>query len=166
MKLKTVAVGFCLLLLACAAQAQTKASGVIKCTKPDQSHKIDVGPNHAFMIDQSKRLADKAKPFTIAGAASTTGVSTNVTEVNGNQSKFHGYYTDTMDNGDKAEYSFQGSAAMKDGVMQSATDNWMLVRGTGKLKGAKGKGTCKGSSGADGAITWDCEGEYTMAATK
>ena len=68
-----------------------------------------------------------------------------------------------MENGDRGEYSFHGTAVMKDGAIQTAEDSWTLVRGTGKLKGAKGKGTCKGTGAADGSITWECQGQYTLA---
>ena len=68
-----------------------------------------------------------------------------------------------MENGDKAEYSFQGTATIKDGTMQPTGESWMLVHGTRKLKGAKAKGTCKGTGAADGSVVWECEGEYTLA---
>ena len=97
------------------------------------------------------------------GSGRGSAVSTNFTDVQGNKSSFHGYYVDTMENGDKGEYSFRGTATMKDGAIQTAQDAWTLVRGTGKLKGAKGKGTYKGTGAADGSITWDCKGEYTLA---
>ena len=34
--------------------------------------------------------------------------------------------------------------------------------GTGKLKGLKGQGTYKGKGNADGSITYEVEGEYTL----
>ena len=163
MRLKAHVVVLCLVLCVGVAQAQIKASGTITCGKPDLQHKIDVGSNHSFLLDQSKCSADKDKPFTIAGVKSGPGASTNATDVQGNKSIFHGYYVDTMENGDRGEYSFHGSATTKDGVIQTAEDSWTLVNGTGKLKGGKGKGTCKGSGAADGSITWECAGELTLA---
>ncbi len=162
MRLKSYLAVLCLLLCAGIAHAQVKASGTIKCGKPDVQHKIDVGPNHTFLLDQAKCSADKDKPFDINGVKSGNGVSTNSTDVQGNKARFHGYYVDAMENGDKGEYSFQGTATMKDGAIQTADDSWALVRGTGKLKGAKGKWTCKGTGAADGSITWECQGEYTF----
>jgi hypothetical protein len=126
-------------------------------------HKIDVAANHALVLSQANCSADKDHGFSINGVKSGSGVSTNATEVQGSKAKFHGYFVDTMENGDKAEYSFQGTGMMKDGVMQTAEDSWTLVSGTGKLKGAKGKGTCKGTGAADGSVTWECQGEYTLA---
>ncbi len=162
MRLKTHVAVLCLLLCAGVAQAQIKASGTLKCAKPDVAYKVDVGPNHSFALDQSKCSDDKDKPFTISGVKSVNAVSTNSTEVQGNKAKYTGYYVDTMENGDKGEYSFHGTATMKDGAIQTANDSWTLVRGTGKLKGAKGKGTCKGTGVADGSVTWECAGEFTL----
>jgi hypothetical protein len=166
MKLKTHVAVLCLLWCAGMAQAQIKASGTIKCAKPDVQHKIDVAPNHAFVVDQAKCAADKDKPFAINGVKSGNGISTESTEVQGNKSRFTGYYVDTMENGDKGEYTFRGTATTKDGAIQTADDSWTLVRGTGKLKGARGKGTCKGTGAADGSITWECAGEYKLASSK
>jgi len=163
MRLKSSLSVICLLLCAVVAHAQVKASGTLKCGKPDVEHKIDAAANHTFVLDQAKCPADKDKPFTINGVKSKSGVSTNSTEVQGNKSSYHGYYVDTMENGDKGEYSFHGTATMKDGAIQTTEDSWTLVSGTGKLKGAKGKGTCKGTGAADGSITWECQGEYTLA---
>jgi hypothetical protein len=163
MRHKSYAAVLCLLLCAGVAHAQVKASGTLKCDKPAVQHKIDVGPNHAFVLDQAKCSADKDKPFEINGVKSGSGVSTNSTEVQGNKSRYQGYYVDAMENGDQGEYSFHGTAIMKDATIQTAEDSWTLVHGTGKLKGAKGKGTCKGTGASDGSIAWECHGEYTLA---
>jgi hypothetical protein len=156
-------VAVCLLVWVGVAGAQVKASGTLKCGKPDVEHTVEVGPNHVLVLDQSKCLADKDKPFEIGGVKSANAVSSDFSDVQGNKSKFHGYYSDTMENGDKGEYRFQGTATMKDGAIQTAEDSWTLLRGTGKLKGAKGNGTCKGTGAADGSLTWECDGEYTLA---
>lgn len=155
--------GICVLLSATVSLAQVKASGMLKCAKADPQHKLDVSDNHSLVLEQSKCSADKDKPFEINGVKSGNGISTDVNDVQGTKARFHGYYVDTMENGDKGEYSFHGSGSIKDGNLQSAEDSWTLVSGTGKLKGAKGKGTCKGTGAADGSITWDCQGEYTLA---
>jgi len=163
MRRKTYVAVICALLSASAAQAQVKASGTLNCGKPDVERKIDIGSDDAFVLNQSKCSAGKDKPFEISGVKSANGVSTISVDVQGSRSRFRGYYMDTMENGDKGEYSFQGTATMKDGAIQLAEDSWELVGGTGKLKGAKGKGTCEGAGAADGSITWKCEGEYTLA---
>jgi hypothetical protein len=41
---------------------------------------------------------------------------------------------------------------------------WSLMRGTGKLKGAKGGGTYEGKLDADGVLTLALEGVYEPAA--
>jgi hypothetical protein len=51
---------------------------------------------------------------------------------------------------------------MEKGQFQSASDAWSIIDGTGKFKGAKGKGTCKGKGNPDGSSTFDCAGEYTL----
>jgi hypothetical protein len=162
-KPKTYVAVICVLLCASAAQARVKASGTLNCGKPDLERKIDIRSDHSFVLNQSKCSADKDKPFEISGVRSANGVSTVSIDVQENRSRFHGYYIDTMENGDKGEYSFQGTATMKDGVIQLAEDSWALVAGTGKLMGAKGKGTCEGTGATDGSVTWKCEGEYTLA---
>jgi hypothetical protein len=163
MRLKTYVAVICALLCASSLQAQVKASGALNCGKPDVERKIDVGSDQSFVLNQSRCSADKDKPFEIGGVRSANGVSTTSSDVQGNRSRFHGHYMDTMENGDKGEYSFQGTATMKAGAIQLAEDSWELVGGSGKLKGAKGKGTCEGTGAADGSITWKCEGEYTLA---
>ncbi len=67
-----------------------------------------------------------------------------------------------MANGDKAYYRYQGTAVLKDGMPQTEEGRWSLIRGTGKLKGVKGKGTYKGKAGADGTMTYEVEGEYEL----
>jgi len=119
-------------------------------------------PNHAFSVGQIK--CAWTKPWKIAGIAGKEGIGTFSGEVEGNKSRFHAYYVDTMENGDKAHYRYQGTATLKDGAPQSEEGTWTLVRGTGKLKGLTGKGTYKGTVGADGTMTYEVEGEYQAPA--
>jgi len=51
-----------------------------------------------------------------------------------------------MENGDKAYYCYQGTAVLKDGAPQTET--------------GPGKGTYKGTAGADGTMTYEVQGEY------
>ena len=149
--------------LAAVASAQTKFSGTAQCAKPDQDHSIQVGDraNHSFELTQGK--CTWAKPYEIAGIQSKEGVYTEFDEVSGDTSRYRGYYMDTMANGDKVYFRYEGTATLKDGVLQSADQKWTLVRGTGKLKGIKGKGTDKlKAAAADGSSTWDTEGEYEL----
>ncbi len=159
---RTVLPSLIVLALATVAGAQTKISGTSQCAKADAQHAIMVGdrPGHSFMISQSK--CTWTKPWEIAGIQSKEGVATSFDEASGSSSRTRGFYHDTMANGDKANYRYEGTVSLKDGAPQSAEIKWTLVGGTGKLKGAKGKGTCKGKPGSEGSITWDCEGEYEL----
>lgn len=148
--------------MATAAQAQTKISGTNHCAKPDPQYAVQVGdrPNHTFSLGQTK--CAWTKPWEIAGIPGKEGVGTFSGEITGNTFRFHAYYVDEMANGDKAYYRYQGTATLKDGVAQTETGTWSLVRGTGKLKGITGKGTYKGTAAADGTETYEVEGEYTL----
>lgn len=149
--------------LGLSAFAQTKASGTAQCAKPDLQHAIEVGdvPNHSFAISQGK--CTWTKPLDLQGVQSKEGVATFSADNRGNSSRFHGVYVDTLANGDKGRYSFEGSGTLKDGNFQTAESKWRLVSGTGKLKGAKAQGTCKGTGAPDGSVTYECSGEYTFA---
>lgn len=163
MRIRTFFLCLIVFALAAVASAQTKISGTAQCSKPDQEHSIQVGdkPNHSFVINQGK--CTWTKPFEIAGIQNKEIVGTGFAEIRGNTSRGHGYDVDTMTNGDKAYYREEFSFTLKDGVPQSGDVKWTFVGGTGKLKGIKGKGTCKlTSAAADGSSTADCEGEYEL----
>ncbi len=115
---------------------------------------------HSLAIAQVK--CKWSKPWEMAGIQNKEGVSTAYNDVTGNRSRTHGYYVDTMANRDKAFYSYEGPVTLKDGAPQSAEAHWSLIGGTGKLKGIKGKGTCKGKARQDSGLTWECEGEYEL----
>lgn len=150
-----------LCLIATAASAQ-KVSMQYKCAKPAVAHSIDVGdaPGHSYAINQDKCTATKGE---LAGVQRKEGAGTNFSENAGNASKFHGIFVETLANGDKIHYGFEGSGTTKNGMFVTAADKWWVNSGTGKFKGAKGEGTCKGKGNADGSVTWDCEGTYQMA---
>lgn len=149
-------------LLSCAALAQTKSDTQWKCAKASIQHSIDVGdkPGHAYSVDQINCTAAKGE---IGGVKQKSGVGTEFIEVNGDKFTGHGVFVETMANGDKNHYTYEMMGTMKNGALQAATDKWTLREGTGKLKGAKASGTCKGAGNADGSATWDCTGDYTMA---
>lgn len=149
--------------MAAVAGAQTKISGTNHCAKPDPQTSVQVGdrPNHALSLGQNK--CAWTKPWEIAGIPGKEGVATFSGEITGNTFRFHAYYVDEMANGDKAYYRYQGTATMKDGVSQTEEGSWSLIRGTGKLKGVKGKGTYKGKPGADGTMTYEVQGEYELS---
>jgi len=157
---KALFVVCCSCLLTSFAVAQTKISGTFTCGKSSTQQMVPVGdrPNHSLGITQGS--CTSTKPWTIAGVASKEGVGTDTMDANGDVSRSHGMYVDTMENGDKAIYRVEGTATTKDGKV-SATNKWQLVDGTGKLKGVKGEGTCKASGTVD-SVAYDCDGEYTM----
>ena len=148
-------------LLTSLAVAQTKMSGTIKCGKSSIEHMVPVGdhPDHFFGVTQAN--CSWSKPWTVADVASKEGTGTGVVEANGEIGKAHGVYVDTMANGDKAHYRYESTSTTKNGQIQINEHKWQLVEGTGKLKGVKGHGTCKGSGTTDGGVTYECEGEYT-----
>ncbi|MGD0920662.1 MAG: hypothetical protein ABSA70_02720 [Terriglobia bacterium] len=163
MRLKIIFTFLVVFALAAAASAQTKISGAQTCAKADVEYSIQVGdrPNHAFVISQAK--CTWTKPWEIAGIQGKEGIATGFSEISGDTSRYRGSYVQTMANGDKVHYRYDGTATLKDGVPQSAELKWTLVGGTGKLKGIKGKGTNKlKAAAADGSSTWDCEGEYEL----
>lgn len=150
------------LALAATAAAQTKISETVQCGKPDDQKAIEVGDRMGHALSVAKSSCQATKQWEIEGIQNKEGVSVAVIDATGNKSRTRGYYTDTMANGDKTFFRYEGPGTLKDGATESAEVKWTLTGGTGKLKGVKGKGTCKGKGAADGSVTWDCEGEYEM----
>lgn len=80
----------------------------------------------------------------------------------GSNGKVAGTYVDTLANGEKVYYSYESTAVLQAGMLQSMQNKWKIVGGTEKLKGIKGEGTCTGKGAPDGGLTFDCTGEYTL----
>jgi hypothetical protein len=160
MRLRTILAGLCLSLLATLASAQAKISGSAQCTKPDIQQKVDIPdhPGHALSISQFK--CTWTKPLEVAGVKDKDGLDSGSADVHGDKATSHGYYVDNMENGDKAFVHWQGTDSMKDGTSEG---KWSYVGGTGKFKGLKGGGTYKGKYAPDGSVSFDVEGEYTLA---
>ena len=148
-------------LCATVALAQGKADTGWACGKPAMANSIEVGdqPNHAYAIDQIKCTATKGE---IAGVKEKEGTGTEFAEVNGSSLKGHAIWVETMANEDKIYATYQFTITLKDGQMQSGSDKWQYTGGTGKFKGIKGNGTCKGTGSADGSSNWSCSGTYTL----
>ena len=167
MKAGVLAVTLPLVLLPGMVLAQTKISGSGRCGKADVEHSIPAPdrPNHTFGLSQGKCVW--TKPWEIDGIKGKEGVATISEEMTGDSARAREFYVDTMENGDKAFYRYEATTTLKEGKPQSSQGRWTLVGGTGKLKGAQGKGTCKVLTfEADGGITFECEGEYTLPAPK
>jgi len=160
MRLRSMLACVVVLTFGISVAAQTKISGTKHLAKPDPQTMVQLGdrPVHAFAVGQVK--CAWTKPWQIEGIPGKEGVGTFSGEVEGNKNRFHAYYVDTMENGDKAYYRYQGTAVLKDGAPQTEEGTWSLIRGTGKIKGVTGKGTYKGTAGADGTMTYEVEGEY------
>jgi hypothetical protein len=149
--------------LAAAALAQTKISGTVQCGKADEEHKLEVGdpPHHSLMISKGK--CTWTRPMEIAGTRTKEDVGTAFDEISGDKSHGHGYVVGTLVNGDTMYVRTQGSATLKNGLMENAEGTWTFTGGTGKLKGIKGKGTYKGKGAPDGSTAYEVEGEYQLA---
>ena len=143
------------------ALAQGKVANGWACGKPAMAHGIDVGdqPNHAYAIDQIKCTSTKGE---IGGVKEKEGTGTEFAEVTGDKSSGHGIFVETMANGDTIHFTYQFTATLKNGQLQSASDKWQATSGTGKFKGIKASGTCTGTGAADGSTNWECSGTYSL----
>lgn len=137
--------------------AQTKLSGAGTCAKPDVTHTIAIGdrPNHSFTISQT--TCRWTKPFNIGGLRSKGGQGVQSDELTDSTSQFHGYYLDTMSDGERAYYRYVGT-----GTPQGAMWNWLFVGGTGRLRGLRGSGSCRAKPIAGGVSAWECTGSYQL----
>lgn len=144
------------------APGQTKISGTVKCLKPDQAQKIDIGdrPNHSFAIRQGK--CTWIKPMTIADIQTKEDLGTNAEETSSAGARVRGYVVGTMSNGDKFTARTFAHDVYKGGNLQSTQGTWSFSSGTGKLKGIKGGGAFTGQPDSDGGIVIDVVGQYTL----
>jgi hypothetical protein len=150
-----------MLLPVVAAAQSTKMSGTTVCSPATAQHVLPVEgqPGHSYAVSQVK--CTWTKPWQIGGVASKEGVGTGVDDIRENRSQASGTYVDTMANGDKAYYKYEFSATMKDGKPETISGHkWELLGGTGKMKAVKGKGTCNVTPQDDGAVVYECQGEY------
>src|SRR5262245_10338451 len=124
MQFKAATLLFVALALPALAEAQTKISGTVKCGKPDQEQKIDIGdkPGHAYAISQGK--CTWTKPMTIAGIQTKEDVGTNSEEITSTGARGRGYVLGTMSNGDKFTVRTEGTDTLKDGKPQGSAGTW------------------------------------------
>ena len=150
------------LLFSLFAAAQTKISGTVKCGKPDQFQKIDVGdkPGHALAVSQSK--CTWTKPVDIAGAQTKDDLGTDSMDITESGAQTHGYVVGTLTSGDKIYVQTDGKDTSKDGKPVSTTGTWKFTGGTGKAEGIKGGGAYSGKPDADGNFVIDVTGSYSM----
>lgn len=142
--------------------AQEKISGTIQCAKPDPQHVVPVEgmPGHSLSVQQTK--CTWTKPMEIAGLQTKDAVFTDTSDVSATVVSDHGYSMTTMTNGDTLVGSFSDTVhPRKDGSFEGVKATWAFLRGSGKLKGIKGKGTYQCKPAGD-VNTCDVEGEYTL----
>jgi hypothetical protein len=160
--MRNLFLGVCALCLSASfALAQGKVDSQWNCGKATDTHSIDVGDQtgHAYAISQFTCTAVKGE---IEGVKEKEGTGTEFDDMKANTVKYHGVFVEAMPNGDKLHYGYHGTGTMEKGQFQSASAEWTFTGGTGKFKGAKGKGTCKGKGNPDGSTTFDCAGDYTL----
>jgi hypothetical protein len=154
---KLLLVAFCLLVSGSAAMAQNKVNTKWHCPKSPENN-LDVGDvaGHSYAIMQGTCTATASD----SGFAEKTGASTEFQERWKASYTNHGRFNVTMDNGDKVYYTYQGSAPAD--IAKPATNTWKILSGTGKQKGVKGSGGCKGTRNADGSSDWECTGTASI----
>jgi hypothetical protein len=163
---RTVAVSVMAFALAASAGAQTKISGKLACAKPDVNSSAEAGDAAGHMVMLTKQTCTWPTPIEVAGVKTKTAVDVGIGDVRGSTGTSRGYNTSTMDNGDKASVSYQGTVKMNKDSSGTFSGTWKWTRGTGKFKGIKGSGTYKGTAGKDGSSTVDIEGDYTLPEPK
>jgi hypothetical protein len=145
-----------------AAMAQGKVSVKWDCAKPSLAHNLEVPdqPNHVYSISQVKCTTTAGE---IAGVKQKEGVGTEFHEITGTSDRFRGVFVETLANGDKVTYTYEGTATIKAGLLEAGGNKWSATGGTGSLKGIKALGSCKGSGRPDGSTLFDCSGDYSIA---
>ena len=145
-------------------QAQEKFSGSQTCAKPDTQTALPAGdnPNHTFGVEQFK--CTWTTPIAFGGAKAQDGAATETTEARGDMVAFHGLYVATLEGGDKVYMPYRGNGSLKDGKPVQSQGGFILVGGSGKLKGITGKGSFTCTAAGDGGLNCTAEGEYTLAA--
>ncbi len=147
-------------LVASGLSAQTKVSGTATCkAEPLSPVAVTDRPNHSFVVGRAQCTWTG---FVVAGLQYKDGISTDLDEILGDTTSFHGYHVAKATNGDTAACTYEGSATSKDGKPVSSAGTWTYTGGTGKLKGIKGKGTFKGAPNPDGTMTYQVDGEYQL----
>jgi len=152
---KQLFVAFCLLVFGSAAMAE-KLDTKWHCAAPTANHNFAVGdePDHSYVISQGSCTA------TASGTGEKSGAYTEFQEVWRASFTNHGRFNVTMDNGDMAYYTYEGSGSTD--ITKPATNTWKILSGTGKHKGMKGSGSCSGTRHEDGSSDWACTGTYSM----
>ncbi len=159
---KVVLVVCSVVLCVTVSAAKDKISSQWKCdAKAADEHSIAVGDkgDHAYHISQGKCASEKGA---MGEVKEQEGTWTEFDEITGNATRNHGVFVVTLASGDKVFYNYHGTQTGKDGKIITGTNTWTLGGGTGKFKGVKGEGGCKGKGNPDGSSTWNCDGTYSV----
>ena len=113
------------------------------------------------MCSRSEVAKCTATKGEIAGVPQKEGVGTEFHDTTGGSDRFHGIFVETLSNGEKITYKYEGTAKVKPGVMESGDNKWSSTSGTGSFKTIKASGTCKGTGKPDGTSTFVCSGDYS-----
>ena len=110
----------------------------MRCGRPDTEQQLDVGdiPGHIISINQT--TCTWGKPMVVEGISDTEGVSSQINEIQEGNFTSHGYFVDTMSNGDRVFLRYAATVTMADGGAQSVQGKWTYIGGTGKFKGIQG----------------------------
>ncbi|MBZ5614109.1 MAG: hypothetical protein LAO23_08895 [Acidobacteriia bacterium] len=159
---KLLLVALAALLCVSVAMAQSKVDTKWHCSKAATAHTLDVGdaPDHTYYIGQGKCDATSST----GDLKEKAGQYTEFHDAWKASFNFHGHYNATMDDGDKVNYTYEGSTSTD--ITKPLANKWKIVGGTGKHKGIKGSGSCAGKQNADGSADWECTGTYSLAAGK
>jgi hypothetical protein len=157
-----VLVALSLVVSGSVAMAQSKVDTKWHCLKATTEDKLDVGdaPDHIYWIGQG--TCDAASSS--GDLKEKTGTYTEFHDAWKASFNFHGYFIETADNGDKVNYTYEGSGSAD--ISKPVANKWKIVGGTGKHKGIKGSGTCSGKANADGSSDLECTGTYSMGMAK
>jgi hypothetical protein len=152
-----------LFLLPMSVLAQTKTSGLLECGKndPTYTYQIPDEKGFSFAVGQSKCIW--TKPFTVDGLQSIQNIGVGFDEEKGTLGQTTSVGFTQYKNGDKAYWKY---SATYDTKAMTASGTWTYTRGTGKLLGIKGSGTCACKLKADGGSTCEVKGDYTLPAAK
>lgn len=145
------------------AEAQTKTSGTLDCSKYAVSHEIKVPEQEGFSYVIGQFKCTWPKSFTVEGLQSTQNIAVEFDEMTGTTSRMIVTGFTQYSNGDRAYHKSTGSA---DNKTMLGSGTWIYTHGTGKLSGIKGSGTfnCKMKNG--GGSTCEVKGEYTLPTAK
>lgn len=153
---KRFVVAVCLMLGASVCGAQTKFDSKWHCDKPTAEHNLDVGDvdGHSFGIAQGNCVS------TSSAISEKSGTFTEFMESWKTSGNIKGRFNVTLQSGDKIFHAYQSTY---DPVQKTIAEKWKVEDGSGKYKGAKGSGTCKGKLNDDGTSDWVCSGTISAA---